>query len=107
MCTLVLLPPAAEQASQTVTWWHNRDEARSRPAALLPAEHPSSTGSWFGPTDPQGGGSWRGYNRHGVVIFLLNANPHSFVSAPPQAQSRGLLVPAVMACRDLTEVQAA
>ena len=96
MCTVSLVVQAQDEVLLT----HNRDESRQRPAAIKPHQQSAGGHAWFGPQDPQAGGSGWGVSHSGLMVALLNANPHSFVTAPPQAISRGTIVPQLMACAD-------
>jgi hypothetical protein len=80
MCTISIVPH-----SYGVRVVCNRDERRGRSAALTPSEYRvGSRGAMF-PRDSDGGGTWIGVNRDGLVAALLNRNPGS-----GQAQRRGL-----------------
>jgi hypothetical protein len=82
----------------------NRDERRDRSAALAPAEYPvGATGRALFPRDPDGGGTWIGVNRAGLVAAMLNRNsgPHEGqigsgfrrTSSSRHPTSRGIIVP--------------
>lgn len=51
----------------------NRDEQRSRPAALPPQLHKLGNLPVLAPVDPQSGGTWIYTNSAGVTVCLLNA----------------------------------
>jgi hypothetical protein len=85
----------------TVTWiqqpdryslFCNRDELRSRQAALPPAQQQTDGVRFLAPTDGDAGGTWIAVNEHGLSLCLLN----DYSSKPPMRDddftSRGLLV---------------
>jgi hypothetical protein len=82
----------------------NRDERRSRPAALPPQVHDLGGRLAAFPVDPRGGGSWVGVNDAGIVVTLLNVSrsPHSSSKEP--RQSRGLIVREALRCGSLSDV---
>lgn len=68
----------------------NRDEQRSRVAAIQPQF--SSLDNAIYPVDPQGGGTWLAVNQHGLSLALLNnyqATNHQITGEP---RSRGQLI---------------
>jgi hypothetical protein len=74
----------------------NRDELRSRPAALAPQwREMSGSGGvraiW--PTDPVGGGTWIAATSAGLVLCLLNLNLEPPPELPKELISRGQLIP--------------
>lgn len=90
MCTVSIIYPESG-GFRLVT---NRDERRSRAAALPPAVRSLEGGVlavW--PVDPDGGGTWVGVNSSGVVMTMLNVNPPSGSVSAERARSRGLIVP--------------
>lgn len=99
----------------TLSWWvegsgrgvfFNRDEQRRRSPGLPgKIQIPQHGHPYLAPRDPEGGGTWVGVNRPGLVCALLN---HYDAEAPPPCNptSRGLLVRRVLAsCGSLTEVE--
>lgn len=81
----------------------NRDELRTRPAALPPSVHTLGNGRqavW--PEDPLGSGTWVGMNDAGLVATLLNGNPddpeelRAIQMRLEQPMTRGNLVPAAL-----------
>jgi hypothetical protein len=82
----------------TVSWLHepggyqvfcNRDEKRSRSAALPPEVFERGGIRWLAPRDPDGGGTWTGVNEAGVALCLLNKPA---AGGERRERSRGLLV---------------
>jgi hypothetical protein len=59
---------------------------------------------WLGPRDPEGGGTWIGTSEAGVTVALLNGN-RGADDADREWVSRGGLVPALMPCPNLAEVE--
>lgn len=99
MCTVTVipLPDAGPDAYRLV---ENRDELRSRPAALPPAVHALAGGRGLAlwPTDAGAGGTWIAARCDGLCAALLNLN----LARPPtppdpgSAISRGSVVPALL-----------
>jgi len=83
----------------------NRDELRARPPALPPSVSNSGPLRVLAPTDPASGGTWIAVNDAGLSIALLNVNRDGD-TAPEFPRSRGGIVPALMQCRTLAEVEA-
>ena len=77
MCTVTVVPH--ETGIRVMC---NRDERRSRPAALPPQVHDLGGRLAAFPVDPRGGGSWVGVNDAGIVVTLLN------VSGPSHSSSK-------------------
>jgi hypothetical protein len=84
----------------------NRDESLRRGRALPPAELELGATRALAPTDPDGGGTWIGVNRHGLALALLNARDGLQAEAP-ERRSRGLLVRDLLALARLDELPAA
>ncbi len=76
----------------------NRDEARSRPAALPPAIHRVGPRTCAFPTDPAGGGTWFAVSDAGLAFAVLNATPRRAGTA-----SRGAVIPALLPSASLDE----
>jgi uncharacterized protein with NRDE domain len=100
MCTVTIVPHA-----QGFRLMCNRDEQRTRAAALPPAWQVVRAGARAAravfPRDPQGGGTWIGANEYGLVVALLNRSgtePPGDADARP---SRGVIVRDLMSERDL------
>lgn len=75
----------------------NRDELRSRPLAKPPESSQRHNIEAVYPIDAQSGGTWIGVNQAGLLATLLNVNPYEPASVPPDAPSRGELVPKLLA----------
>lgn len=95
MCTLTVL-----KRSDGMSVFMNRDEHRSRtpelPPQMIDPEH-----GIFGPIDPAGGGTWIAHNRHGYWGCILNGYMEKTFNPPPlKLQSRGLILPHVLAQTD-------
>jgi hypothetical protein len=79
----------------------NRDEQRSRPAALPPGLHPCGNLRAIYPSE-QGEGTWIGVNDAGLCAALINwYSKPSLISHP--AFSRGLIIPTLLAARNRKE----
>jgi hypothetical protein len=121
MCTVSLVPH--ERGIRLVC---NRDERRTRPAALPPAVHQIGGRRALFPIDPQGGGTWIGANDTGLVVTLLNAHATGTVGSRQRAagssetcncdrreeartwaRSRGLIVRELLGCQSFERAIAA
>lgn len=91
MCTLTLVRSGPRRLRIVC----NRDEQRSRAAALAPARLVFGERAGLMPIDPVSRGSWIGVNDAGLVVAVINANPEG--GARAGARSRGGLVPAMLA----------
>jgi hypothetical protein len=99
MCTVTVVPHETG-----VRVMCNRDERRSRPAALPPRVHDLGGRLAVFPVDPRGGGSWVGVNDAGIVVTLLNVSGPSKRSSQEPKRSRGLIVREVLRCGSLSHV---
>jgi hypothetical protein len=99
MCTVTVVPHETG-----VRVMCNRDERRSRPAALPPQVHDLGGRLAAFPVDPRGGGSWVGVNDAGIIVTLLNVSGrlHGFSKKP--RRSRGLIVREVLRSGSLSDV---
>lgn len=112
MCTVSIIPvfdgdPALRGGFRVVC---NRDENHSRPPAAAPKWRNigNTTARAIWPMDLEAGGTWIGAAEHGLCLCLLNLNlepPGSFLGRG-KLRSRGLLIPELLAGRDLEEVEA-
>lgn len=98
MCTVSLVPHR-----RGVRLVCNRDEQRTRSAALPPQIHRLEDVRAVWPADPASGGTWIGANDAGLAAVLLN---RSTPGKPPRApqQSRGTIIPPLLALRNLDDV---
>ena len=85
----------------------NRDERRTRRAALAPTVRTSRGVRFLAPTDAEAGGTWIAANEHGLTLCLLNRYPEGESQAAGEFKSRGLLLPDLMSLRDPAEVMRA
>jgi hypothetical protein len=99
MCTVTVVPH-----QKGIRVMCNRDERRSRPAALPPQVHDLGRRLAAFPVDPRGGGSWVGANDAGIVVSLLNVSGPSQSSSQVPKRSRGLIVREVLRCGSLSDV---
>ena len=81
----------------------NRDEQRSRAAALPPQIRQFGNRQAILPIDPAGGGTWIGVNNAGLAMTLLNVNSAKIMlrSKAPR-MSRGSIIPSLLHCDSLT-----
>lgn len=98
MCTLTIFP--------AVDGFHlamNRDELRSRPAALPPEIRSGGGRSWIMPVDPVGGGTWIAASDAGVAMALLNLHdvPWSGEAERAARVSRGIIIPHLIEAADV------
>jgi hypothetical protein len=92
MCTLTIIP-----IDGGIRLMVNRDEERTRPAALPPRELERAGARAVMPVDPQSGGTWVAASQSRFAASLLNYNPGASLSrrAKHGAASRGLIIPAI------------
>jgi len=99
MCTVTIVP--CDDGFRLVC---NRDERRSRLAAMPPAVHRLPDRAAIYPVDPAGGGTWVGVSDAGLAAALLNRTVDSRVLPErPSLRSRGLIIPSLLACRSVTD----
>jgi hypothetical protein len=82
----------------------NRDERRTRAAALPPQAAALRGMPYVAPVDPEGGGTWLAVNAAGLTLALLNDYRARRGSATALPTSRGLLVLELVDCVDPDEV---
>jgi hypothetical protein len=99
MCTVTVVPH-----EKGIRLMCNRDERRSRPAALPPQVHALGGRLAVFPVDPQGGGSWIGVNDAGIVVTVLNVSGLSHTPRKEPKRSRGLIVREMLRCGSLSHV---
>jgi hypothetical protein len=103
MCTLTIIRGWDSSPEQSwVRLAFNRDEQRSRPAALPPRIEQIGQRRAILPRDPVGGGTWIAVSDAGLGFALMNAYPGPELP-PPAAKSRGLIIPALLACAALDD----
>ncbi|MEM1293970.1 MAG: NRDE family protein [Verrucomicrobiota bacterium] len=103
----------------TLTWWNhaeegydvffNRDERKTRLAALPPSVHHAGHGlSYVAATDANAGGTWLLANAAGLTLAILNYYEKEVSEeSPGRFRSRGLLMTDLAACSTLEEVDRA
>jgi hypothetical protein len=88
----------------------NRDERHTRPAALPPVRRHCGSRWAIHPIDPVGGGTWVAVNNAGLTLALLNVTTRPGAASVPSGEaspSRGTIIPALLACDDLSTAVAA
>lgn len=92
MCTVTIIP--TRDGFRLAT---NRDERRTRPAAIPPSARMFGERKALSPTDPLGGGTWIAVTESGMVFTVLNGNPFPMPPMPPKEHlvSRGLIIPSI------------
>lgn len=105
MCTISIIPLDRHGSSLRIVC--NRDEHRERSRALPPRWHALAGGKravW--PVDTHAGGTWMAAGDHGLVLCVLNMNPHPPVSVVDLEglRSRGLLIPDLIGMEDAESV---
>ncbi|WP_440772794.1 NRDE family protein [Natronorubrum sp. DTA28] len=98
MCTLTLAWQVFEDAPVAVA--ANRDEALEREA--LPPDIYREEPSIVAPQDVEAGGTWIGYNEHGVFVGITNRWTDADLAAE---RSRGLLVADVLEAETAFEAE--
>lgn len=93
MCTMTVLPLAADRVRVVF----NRDESRDRPSAHPPVRRRFGRREAVLPIDPGTDGTWIGANDAGLILALLNGNPPQPVRGKA-ARSRGHVVPELLGC---------
>lgn len=97
MCTFTLL--RLPDGSCSIGF--NRDELDSRRAESAPTIHQHGHRRAAYPTDADHGGTWIGVSDAGIMMALLNRNEPGM---PTGGASRGILIPALLACDTLDHV---
>ena len=97
MCTVSIVP--VPDGCRVVC---NRDERRTRAAAEPPRAFPTEVSWATYPRDPVSGGTWIGVNDDGLVVALLNRTVAGSEPRVP-AQSRGAIVPTLLACPSIAQ----
>lgn len=109
MCTVTLIPLTSRRRAPSPSRRPvidgsgarlacNRDELRTRPAALAPAVRRLGERSAILPVDSQSGGTWVAASDAGLAFSLLNVNPASGLDRAEleSRPSRGLIIPALL-----------
>ncbi len=96
MCTIAF----AYDVFDEVVVASNRDEEYGR-SFQAPARRSWGDGRVVAPVDDREGGTWLGFNGHGVVVTLANLP----VSAVEETRSRGLLCRDLLGCRSVDEAR--
>ncbi len=97
MCTVTVVA-----WRNTVRLACNRDEQRTRPAALPPQIRRFGNRQAILPIDPAGGGTWIGVNNAGLAMTLLNVNSGKILLRSRTARmSRGAIIPSLLHCDTL------
>lgn len=101
MCTVTIIPTAAPGGFRLVT---NRDERRTRPAAVPPSVRRFGGREALSPTDPQAGGTWVAATDAGLAFTVLNGNPHPMPPLPSKdfLVSRGLIIPSIAGAANIS-----
>jgi hypothetical protein len=104
MCTVSIIPRPAGGFRMVC----NRDEQRSRPAALPPEVRTFGGLRAILPIDPAGGGTWVAVNEAGLALTLLNVN-HTAASRAgnqPTRRSRGRIIPTLLGSTNVPDAVA-
>jgi hypothetical protein len=94
MCTVTLVRCADPDGGFRLAC--NRDEARSRPAALSPQLRRFGERRALLPIDPVSQGTWLAVNDAGLALCVLNVNPPD--GAWADSRSRGTIIPSLLHC---------
>ena len=114
MCTVTIIPVGAAAectggAGSTalrngIRLACNRDELRTRPAALPPVIRTFGDRKAIMPVDPVSNGTWIAVNNAGIAATLLNVNLGSKpASGDQQKPSRGTLIPRLMVSESIDQ----
>ncbi len=98
MCTLSVVPTKPGYLIAM-----NRDELLTRERAFPPKLRRAG-GLWTAYPRESEGGTWIGCNERGITLALLNWN---LPSAPHKLRSRGSIIPQLIGCPDLSDVERA
>lgn len=92
MCTVTII-----QTREGFRLATNRDEQRSRPAAIAPSVREFGDRRAVAPTDPLAGGTWVAATDAGLAFTVLNGNPRPMPAMPPRDRlvSRGMIIPTI------------
>lgn len=102
MCTVSVLASAPVDGRRSVRLACNRDELLTRPSALPPERHRAGSCEAILPIDPVSGGTWIAVTSAGLGFALLNVNRGAAPRSIP-SQSRGLVIPQLLAATDLPQ----
>ena len=91
MCTVTVVP-----GREAIRLACNRDELRSRAAALPPQVRQFGPRRALLPVDPTSGGTWVAANDAGLAMTLLNVNPGNGLGTSAARLSRGNIIPALL-----------
>jgi hypothetical protein len=98
MCTVTIIPVAPAHSFRMVC---NRDEQRTRPAAIPPTVTTLGPRTILMPRDAHAGGTWVALSDQRIALTLLNVNPPHPLSPPFSARkSRGSIIPALLPLDD-------
>jgi uncharacterized protein with NRDE domain len=98
MCTVSIVPTAG--GFRLVC---NRDESRSRAIASPPRIVDADGVRAVMPIDPDSGGTWVAGSEHGLAFAILNLNLDTRPPGSTSAQSRGEIIPDLLAARTVEE----
>lgn len=99
MCTVSWL-----RSADGYVLFSNRDERRTRKAALGPRVASARGVSFIGPVDGDAGGYWIAVNQFGLSLALLNRYAPSNHTRAGDFTSRGLLLPQLLDCETSSAV---
>lgn len=114
MCTVTIIPVAAAAECtrdagpiahrNSIRIACNRDELRTRPAALPPVIRTFGNRKAIMPVDPVSNGTWIAVNDAGIAATLLNVNPGLKPTVGDHVNpSRGTLIPHLMVSETIDE----
>ena len=102
MCTVSILSGTADRGERWVRVACNRDELRSRPAALPPQRKQFGDYCALLPIDPVSGGTWIAVTSAGLGLAVLNLYDAPELKRGGQC-SRGLIIPSLLSAGTLNE----
>lgn len=109
MCTVTIVPLTRRADGGRIRLACNRDESRTRPAALPPVVRRVGQRDAIMPIDPISDGTWIAANDAGLIATLLNVHPieRAPAAAAESRPSRGVLIPQLMNQTTMGEALAA
>lgn len=108
MCTVSVIPTESSPGCRLVC---NRDESPTRAPALPPQQRAAGDRQCLYPVDGKAGGTWLGVNNAGLAVALLNRTavpaPNDRAAWSATRQSRGIIIPPLLALDTVAEATAA
>lgn len=81
----------------------NRDEQRER----VESKNIYAENNLYYPVDKKSGGTWFGFNQHGIVMALLNRYQDTSITSTCNTTSRGAIIPLLLTYQQIQQVNSA